>query len=459
MGLGWLFGKKPGPEEQEEQVEDTVRREVFRVEHEREEARRLRLKARSNLDALEESSSLSREAIEQIARVVRSQYQKPASPSSKLEQKRKEVSGTLDLTAGGEVAVVLAALREGSESELKTLLEQGADPNLPNEKGEVAIVLAAELGHWEKVKLLLKHKAEIGKPGLGGRTALIETVWRGNTAMAGFLLGKGADVNCNSDRGTPLIVANKTRIDKKGIKFIEKLLEAGADVNAQDPEGNTALMAMVKRDPKIVQLLLDHGADTGIRNKQGNTAQELADPKIAIKLQEWNQGAELRRIDGFIDHAIKENIAGLESALAAGHDINAKNEEEKTALSRAISKGKYKAVKFLIDHGADIKARLDDEQTLLELAAKNSTGKIIELLLGQGAGIESRDRRGYTSLMHAVDYGNLNAVRSLIKKGADAHARDNTGTEILYRPQRTDKNRREIEELLTAAGPEKPKQQ
>ncbi|MEE8433631.1 MAG: hypothetical protein V3S64_02480, partial [bacterium] len=96
MGLGWFFGKKPEPDEEEGRIEEEVRRKVFRVEQERREARRLRLKARSNLDALEETSGLSREAIEEIAREVRSQYKKPASSAStaRLEEKRNVISGT-----------------------------------------------------------------------------------------------------------------------------------------------------------------------------------------------------------------------------------------------------------------------------------------------------------------------------------------------------------------------------
>ena len=60
------------------------------------------------------------------------------------------------------------------------------------------------------------------------------------------------------------------------------LLDYGADINAKDKNGATALMAASEaRNAELVKLLLDHGADVNIQDKQGKTAHALAsDPTI-----------------------------------------------------------------------------------------------------------------------------------------------------------------------------------
>jgi len=55
------------------------------------------------------------------------------------------------------------------------------------------------------------------------------------------------------------------------------LLAAGADVNAQDTAGNTALMGVCfKGHTALAELLIAHGADVNIKNKTGGTALSFA---------------------------------------------------------------------------------------------------------------------------------------------------------------------------------------
>ena len=82
-----------------------------------------------------------------------------------------------------------------------------------------------------------------------------------------------ADANGN----TPLVfIINKTG----NPKVIQRLLEKGASVNAQNRTGETALMyAAWHGYSAIVQLLLENRADVTLKNKQGNTALTLAESK------------------------------------------------------------------------------------------------------------------------------------------------------------------------------------
>jgi len=53
----------------------------------------------------------------------------------------------------------------------------------------------------------------------------------------------------------------------------EVLLKAGADVNANDENGYTALMwATIQGFPEFVEVLLENGVEVNVRSKDGRTA-------------------------------------------------------------------------------------------------------------------------------------------------------------------------------------------
>jgi len=61
------------------------------------------------------------------------------------------------------------------------------------------------------------------------------------------------------------------------VKVAKVLLERGADVNAREKDGGTALMCAAKDgNVKSVKFLLEHGADVHIKSNDGNTALDWA---------------------------------------------------------------------------------------------------------------------------------------------------------------------------------------
>lgn len=96
--------------------------------------------------------------------------------------------------------------------------------------------------------------------------------------MVRFLLDHGAavDVRASAEQLTSLhFAAQDLRYD-----IAYALIEAGADVNAEDGNGNTPLAQVVlAADPKrlLIHLLLSHGADPDMRTEAEMTAKELAE--------------------------------------------------------------------------------------------------------------------------------------------------------------------------------------
>jgi uncharacterized protein len=94
--------------------------------------------------------------------------------------------------------------------------------------------------------------------------------------MVRFLIDKGADVNTMS-RGNWTALHVASRDQRKQI--VEVLLEAGADVDAQDEHGNTPLSRGICHNSpnlEIVRALLASGADPAKENKYGNSPIDTA---------------------------------------------------------------------------------------------------------------------------------------------------------------------------------------
>lgn len=93
-----------------------------------------------------------------------------------------------------------------------------------------------------------------------------------DTEYMNTLIKAGADVNAQNDDGqTALMLGARSIIDNAKVN---DLIEAGADINAQDNNGKTALMYAC--NPKVLNALIDAGADVNARDSEGKMAIDYA---------------------------------------------------------------------------------------------------------------------------------------------------------------------------------------
>jgi len=108
--------------------------------------------------------------------------------------------------------------------------------------------------------------------------ALFMAATRGNAAEVKNVLAHGVPVDVRDSWGksTAVILASSTG-GPNAVEIIRTLLDNGADVNAKNTFGNTALMlAAEKKRTDVVRLLLRRGADVHTTNKRGRTALSMA---------------------------------------------------------------------------------------------------------------------------------------------------------------------------------------
>jgi ankyrin repeat protein len=118
-----------------------------------------------------------------------------------------------------------------------------------------------------------------------GDTALHLAAAGYRVEIVGLLLADGADPNAsmNMRHSGPLHYAADGYINgpdwdpERQVQTIERLIVAGADVNAQDKNGAAPLHRAVRtRCAAAVRFLLQAGGDPTLRNKPGSTAFHLA---------------------------------------------------------------------------------------------------------------------------------------------------------------------------------------
>jgi len=118
------------------------------------------------------------------------------------------------------------------------------------------------------------------------------------------------------------------------------------------------------------------------------------------------------------------DVQAVDQLLAAGANVNAKNDYGSTPLSEAAVVGNVVVIKKLLKAGAEVESPNEDGQTALMVVARTSNLEAAKLLLDKGANVNAREKwRGQTALMWAAAENQPEMVRLLIRHKANVNER------------------------------------
>jgi ankyrin repeat protein len=358
--------------------------------------------------------------------------------------------------------LTLAAVN-GSAPVVAALLDAGADPNTTGAEGETVLMVAARTGRPEAVRLLLARGAEVNRAETWhGETALMWAAAENHGEVVRLLAAGGAELNARSkvpefpkvkvDAATMVVTAlprgGMTALllaAREGAAAgVEALADVGADLNAVDPDGTSALnLAIINSHYEVAKILVDKGAGLGVADSAGMTPLYAA---IDMRHQEPLINRPLAKPSGLL-----QPLDIIRHLLDRGADPNARLRtpllmrqhnggdgqlnEGATPLMRAAKVSDIVTLGLLLDKGADPNLRLRNQTTALMIAAsrqgrnagpEQTTIEAMKLLIARGADVNAVNDNGETAIHIAVSRGDA-LVRALAASGARLDIKDKFG--------------------------------
>jgi ankyrin repeat protein len=179
--------------------------------------------------------------------------------------------------------------------------------------------------------------------------------------------------------------------------------------------------AAAKNNTAEIEQLLAAGTNVNARDQAGWTPLHKAMERLA--------SAPTARTPA--DAEIVAAAKTVELLLSRGADVNARARNGIAPIHYAAATGQKTLVQLLIARGADVRVTGSDGVTPLFLAAGRGSGDVADVLIARGADVNARTRSGYTPLSNAADHGSLDVARLLVDHGGDVNAHDGEGATAL----------------------------
>ena len=195
--------------------------------------------------------------------------------------------------------------------------------------------------------------------------------------------------------------------EKNYMSEVKRLIEKGANVNAETWEGVSPLMYAVQNENiDIANFLLEKGSDPNKKPING------VPPLIA---------------------AVKtENLDLVELLIRNNANVNSGDNTDITPLMYAAAFNNFTLTDMLIYYDAWLNLQDKNGNTALLVAAYYGYFDIVELLVHNGANIELSDKKDITPIYVAAQNGNTDIVKYLFQNGADINRQNKYGFSPLY---------------------------
>ena len=242
-----------------------------------------------------------------------------------------------------------------------------------------------------------------------------------------------AELSVEESPETPLADA----AENEDWEVVTDLLEAEADVEAQQADGMTALhWASHSGSLAAVRTLLAAGANPNTKTRYGVTPLSLAcvrgDADVVLALLSASANANTKLAGGESVLMLAARTGQLDSVrmlLAAGAKIDAAENSGQTALMWAAAEGHVEVVDVLLKMGADPVRTSHRGFSAYLFAAREGRISVVQRMLAEGVDVDTKiypkstsgrnPRKGMPALLLAVESGHFELAAYLVEQGAN----------------------------------------
>ena len=194
-----------------------------------------------------------------------------------------------------------------------------------------------------------------------------------------------------------------------GLRKLCRVVPLGLAVLLMGAAARPPLIDAVKAgDTEAIRTLIQRGADVNAKEGDGGTALHWA--------------------------SYHDDLDAADLLIRAGANVNAVNDLGATALWTASQNGSEAMVRRLLAAGANPNSKLLLGETPLMVASRVGSATVADMLLAKGANVNARAARGQTSLMWAVAQKHPEVVKVLLAHHADVHARSDAWSDVMAVP-------------------------
>ena len=347
------------------------------------------------------------------------------------------------------------AAEKGQTDTVSYLLNQGADVNSRDEDGLIALYYSLKGGHATTAKVLIDkgsdsmlindksvlefHEAELLK--LSAR--------KGSTAVLQLLLDRGLSADTVHSEGSSLLTPLEEASSNGQCDVVTFLLERGASING-DVDSRAKLLhnrnlyveeywknisplyvALHARQAETAKLLIERRADIlNLDSSKIGSLKMLAAEHglldvLGMLCNHTHDDVESFYIKNaaaiLTSAAFRTDIDVVSRHLQNGLDVNARTEDENTALHFALLRDAHpkiiEMVKLLVEFGADINAKNNKLKTPLHFAADLNHEEIVSLLIELECEANCEDSLTESPLHLAVNRRNSKVTEMLLQYG------------------------------------------
>jgi len=334
--------------------------------------------------------------------------------------------GLLHAAAAGQRVDVLTTA-------LPMLDRMGLALDAADAKQRTALHLAVASGQAAVVTPLLRARASTAVRSSDGQSVLQLAVEAADLQITAMLLQVGANKDELTADDTPLLVVAAER----SVAIALALVQAGAQLNAADQAGRTALEAAVTRgEVELCEVLLTRGAKPTLRkDNAGNTQLHAAVTlkserlvRLLVKHKAELSDQNRRGATPLLLAAESGQAAVAELLLQAGAGLHLCDSSNRSALELALENGHLNTLGVLLAQpNVDVNGITRRGSALLHIAAGTGDEEKVKYLLAQQALVDVLNPNAETPLHWACSLGHLNVVRCLMAHGADAMLHERVG--------------------------------